>query len=767
MPLPVIRPWQEPQPVTPSEALVQLAGSRLAAEMLCRRNLGEIAAAEKFLFTDKYTPTSPFDLPGMAEAVACLKQAASTAQPICVWGDFDVDGQTSTTILVSALRRLGARVSYFIPVRAKHSHGVHLEPLRELVAAGVKVLLTCDTGISAGEEIAWARAQGVKVVVTDHHELPAVLPEAEAVVNPRMLAADNPLATLPGCGVAYILAQALLSRQEVEDLLDLVALGLVADAAELRGEARYLLQIGLEAIRSTTRLGLTQLFLRAGVNQATINEETISFALAPRLNALGRLADANGIVDFFTASSAAQAAFFAERLEGLNTRRVQAVRQILLSAEEMIQRTPGLLDLPALVLSNPAWEAGVLGIVAARLVERYNRPAILFREQAGEAAGSARSVKGIHITQAIAAHAEILHRFGGHPMAAGLSLPTDLIPDFRQALAYTLRELPGGLPTNPLLLDAEVPLADITLQNIHNLEALSPFGVGNPAPVFFNRDLRTRSEKPLGREGEHTLYVVEDRDGLTHEVVRWHSTGQRAPDALFDLAYTPRRSTFRGEMKLQLEWVDSRPAARAESGKSRPTLKVEDWRDRDLLSARVVAAGEADAQIWCEPPAATGMVDRASLLPAGTLFIAFVPPGPAEIAAVLRAVKPRRVVLLPASPADDGVQAFIKQLMTAVKPHLSAGKPPVSVEALAARLGHLTRTVDTGLQFLEASGLLQRTPTGDGSLMLGQPVTAAVDLDRKAQLEVNLIRLLKETARFRAYFAAAALDQLRTDFFML
>ncbi len=761
----ISRIWKDPEPVAPSDELIRLTGSRLAAELLCRRGYSQTADAEKFLFPERYIPASPFELPGMAEAVDCLTRAGRNGEPICVWGDFDVDGQTSTTILVSALRRLGARVSHFIPVRARHSHGVHMEPLRDLAAAGVKVLLTCDTGISAAAEVEWARSQGMKVVITDHHELPAVLPVAEAVVNPRFLPPGHPLDSLPGCGVAYLLAQALLPAHAAEDLLDLVALGLVADAAELRGEARYLLQRGLAALRSTQRAGLVQLFLRGGINQSAINEETISFTLAPRLNALGRLEDAAGVVDFFTATSASQAAFFAERLEGLNIRRVQAVRQILLSAEEMIQRSPGLLDLPVLVLANPAWESGVLGIVAARLVERYHRPAILFRESDGMAAGSARSVRGIHITQAISAHSDMLFRFGGHPMAAGISMPADRIPEFRQALAYTLRSLPGGIPQNTLQLDAEMPIAEISIETARSLEVLSPFGVGNPAPVFLSRDLRVRSIKPLGREKEHTLYILEDRDGKVYEVVRWHSMGQDSPDFQFDLAYTPRMSSYRGEVKLQLEWVDIRPVPQQGVVSRRPALDVEDWRDRDVLSARVVAAGEPAAQIWCEPPDASGYADRGSLLQAGTLFIAFNPPGPAEIAVALRAANPRRVVLMPVAPVDDSPQTFILQLKAAVKPYLAPGKPPVSVDGLAARLGHTAATVNTGLLFLEACGLIARTIAGEGLVTLSLPASSMVALERKAQLEVNLRRLLKETAMFRRNFARTSADQLKVDYF--
>ncbi len=271
------------------------------------------------------------------------------------------------------------------------------------------MLVTCDTGISAVAETTWAKSHGVDVVITDHHELPDILPDADAIVNPRLLPPDHPLYPLPGCGVAFKLAEELLSRSGMGDyadsLLDLAALGIVADVAELRGEARYLLQRGLTVLRDTQRVGLRQLYAVAGVDTASFSEETIGFALTPRLNALGRLGDANPIVDFFTTSSNSEAVIFANQLEELNNQRRLACDQVYRGAVAQIEGNPSLLNTSALVLASPSWPAGVIGIVASRLVERFSRPVILFNApEGGTARGSARSVEGINITTAISQH---------------------------------------------------------------------------------------------------------------------------------------------------------------------------------------------------------------------------------------------------------------------------------------------------------------------------------------------------------------------------
>ncbi len=567
------------------------------------------------------------------------------------------------------------------PLRETESHGVHLASLMKLAEEGVKLLVTCDTGISAVAETAWAKSNGMDVVITDHHELPEILPAADAIVNPRLLPPDHPLYPLPGCGVAYKLAEELLNRSGkgdyTESLLDLAALGIVADVAELRGEARYLLQRGLVTLRETRRVGLQQLYNIAGVDTASFSEETIGFALTPRLNALGRLGDANPIVDFFTTASNSEAVIFANQLEALNNQRRLACDQVYRGAIAQIEANPALLNTSALVLASPGWPAGVIGIVASRLVERFHRPVILFNApEEGNARGSARSIPGINITTAITELRDMLLGFGGHPMAAGMSLPSNRIPDFRQALSYAIDRQTEGLETEYLLkLDAILPLDRVSLPTVQELELLAPYGNGNPSPVFMSANHRVVEVLPIGTSQEHQIITVEDANGSSFKILRWHGADLPLPDGAFDLAYTPRASTYQGKKQLQFEWVDSRPAhSTSTQFPARKRLEVEDLRGADRTASLTRLSGQPDTVIWGEGFRIEGveLLDRTRLHPAGTLVIAFTPPGADEIKAAMARVKPQKVILLPANPAGDDPR-LLQNLVSLIKQQLSAG----------------------------------------------------------------------------------------------
>jgi single-stranded-DNA-specific exonuclease len=312
--------WTEPAPVLVSSELRGVVGGHsLVAEILARRGFRSPEAALSFLDPDRYTPSHPEELPDMVIAAQRLHDAMARHERIAVWGDFDVDGQTATTLLVSTLRNLGGDVVYYIPNRLTESHGIHIESLERVLAQGIRVLLTCDTGIAAHEAIAFAKTRGVSVLVTDHHDLPDELPQADALVNPKRLATGNPLRELPGVGVAYKLVELL--DESPERHLDLVALGIVADVAEQTGETRYLLQRGLERLRRTQRIGLQAIFEMARIDPTHLSAEHIGFGVGPRLNALGRLGDANQSVELFTTNDRGRARILAAQLEGLNAKR--------------------------------------------------------------------------------------------------------------------------------------------------------------------------------------------------------------------------------------------------------------------------------------------------------------------------------------------------------------------------------------------------------------------------------------------------------------
>lgn len=756
--------WIPPPPVEPSAELLQAAGgSELLARLLARRDLAEAESARAFLDPGHYQPASPYELPGLQAAVERLLRALEQGEKIAVWGDFDVDGQTATTLLVQGLTWLGADVSYHIPHRERESHGLNLPGLQRLAADGARLVLTCDTGISAVEAGEYLRQQGIDFLVTDHHELPEQLPHAQALVNPRFLPPNHPLAALPGVGVAYQLMQALLERAGqgplAEQLLDLVALGIVADVAEQVQDTRYWLQRGLQALRRTERLGLLNLLELAGMQKARLSEEHVAFGLAPRLNALGRLDDANQAVELLTTDNGPRARLLASHIEGLNTRRKLLTDQVYQGVHNQIERDPALLQPAVLVFSHTDWPAGVIGIVASRLVERYRKPVILLSAPPGGVArGSARSIAGVNITQAIAAQRDMLHSFGGHPMAAGLAIDTARIPEFHQALSRSVRPLLADVPEKaPLQIDAELPLGALSLDLLAELERLAPFGPGNPPLTFASQPLELENVRPLGRSGEHLLVTVQDEQGQSHAVLFWQGAGWHLPDGRFRLAYSVRASTYQGQPGLQIEWQDADPLP-AEGGApaGQRTRLVHDRRSAPDPRAALEALDlPPQAQVWAEgladPP--PGSRTRPQL-EAGARLVIYTPPaGQLELRLALQQVQPQELYLLAAGPLADTLPDFMRRLAGLVKHSLAQHDGRVPLAKLAALLGHREATVLAGLDWLASAGQLAWELDDSGEVRLS---TADAPAGDRPAAEARLQQLLQETRAFRSYYRQAA-----------
>ncbi|MEP6987257.1 MAG: single-stranded-DNA-specific exonuclease RecJ, partial [Chloroflexota bacterium] len=447
--------WLDPVPLTvPDELLQAVGGHVVVAERLVRQGIMTPLAAETFLSPAAYKPASPYEMPDMDRAVTRLQKAIAEHEHILVWGDFDVDGQTSTALLVSALKDLGAQVVYHIPNRFTEGHGIHL-PTLNILLKDIDLLLTCDTGITANSAIHLAHMHHVDVVITDHHALPYILPEAEAIINPMLLHEGHPLRELPGVGTAYQLVRALYDETPSDHLLDLVALGIVADVMVQVDDTRYWLQRGLEVLRNAPRPGIQAILERAEINPPDLTESDIGFSIGPRLNALGRLADANPAVELLTTSDKSIITERVNELEGLNQKRRFLTRQVYEGAQQKIEADDSLLKYAALVVSGEGWHSGVVGIVASRLAEDYACPVIIFSENEGLLSGSARSVAGCNIIEAIRSQSSLLKTFGGHNMAAGLSLPTENLFEFRRGLSSYVRESLGTSKVEPqLAIDA-------------------------------------------------------------------------------------------------------------------------------------------------------------------------------------------------------------------------------------------------------------------------------------------------------------------------
>lgn len=749
--------WIDPPPVN-ADSLNSLNLHPLVAQTLARRGFSDPEAARTFLHPDAL-PAAPF--PNIKFAVDLINMVIRNKETVCVWGDFDVDGQTSTALLVQALRAIGADVVYYIPIRGQESHGVHVATLKPIIDNGAKLIVTCDTGVTAHEAIDYANSRGVDVIVTDHHELGETLPNAKAIVNPKLLPKNHPLANLAGVGVAYKLAEALFtqhaSRIAPEDLLDLVALGLIADVALLKNETRSLAQKGIQALRNTQRLGLKAIAELSGTQLETLTEETIGFTFAPRLNALGRLSDANPAVELLLTQDPARAQVLAAQIEGLNSQRRLLTSQVYEAAEAQLRANPDLLAEPAIVLSHPNWLGGVVGIVANRLVDRYHKPALLLAEsEDGILRGSARSVEGLHITEALAANKDLLLGFGGHPMAAGMSLQKDNLAAFRKGLGRAIEKQLGEVireePT--LQIDAWLELSELNLNLAAALETMAPFGAGNPSLILASRNVALKAVAKIGKTKEHLRLNMEDEDGNAQSVLWWNGADETLPaeGSKFDIAYSLRASAFRGQKQLTLQFVELRAGAlesgNRESGVESRKSKVA-IRDFRLQSSTFDL--QPSTLIWAEGADKTKGVARFELKPADELAIWTSPPSPVELRKALEIVKPKTVYVFAIPPAEEKIEDFLKRLAGLCKYALKNYAGKATVEKFAVAMASRASAIQIGLEWLGAGG--QLTVEFDENQIQLSAEKREKNLYLQAELFAALKGILNETSAYRKYFA--------------
>ena len=760
--------WEGPASVDVSAALRDVVGGPpVLAETLVRRGYDTPERALAFLDPRHYRPAPPGDLPDMTRAADRIERALRDGERIGVWGDFDVDGQTSTTLLVETLRRLGADPLFHIPVRERESHGMGVETLRGFLDEGVTLLLTCDTGVDANEAVEYAASREVDVIITDHHELPEELPAALAVINPKRIESYHPMRSLPGVGVAFQVARELFGRagriKESRDLLDLVALGVVADLAEQIDDTRFWLQVGLLVLRRTERVGLQVMMELAELNRETLGEDQISFSLGPRLNAIGRLSDANPMVKLMTTDSHEEARRQALELERLNARRRLLTDQVFDAACEQIEADSGMLDSPGLVLSHSDWPAGVIGIVASRLVERFHRPTLLLSSPPdGPVRGSARSIPGCNVTAAIAGCSELLDGFGGHPMAAGVSLQPEQIEPFRRELQVFLGEQIGDGPPAPSLpIDAVLDLEQTSLDLVDALAGLGPFGPGNKALTFASHGVTIKRVTDVGRSGEHRKLRVAGSTGATRSVMWWKSGDDPVPEGKIDLAYRISAHDYRGKRSLQIELIDARPSAAPTviaAGTEPPSVVDHRAGDPATGLAQLVDGLAEPAVIWGEGNVAEPQTGRDQVVPAQTLVVWTTPPGRLELQEVLRRVQPRALHLFAVDPQTAQVDQFLECLAGLCKHAVHHHEGRVAVSRLAAATAHRDATVRAGLAWLTGHGDLTVVRQDGESVTLGDGLQA--DREAAVRAAADLRELLTETAAYREFFATAPIEEL-------
>lgn len=567
-------------------AAIQRLGAALrvppiVAHLLLNRGVAEADHAQTFLSAPFRSLREPELLPGVPAAAERLHAAIQQGKRICIYGDYDVDGLTGTAILLEALRLLGAATDFHVPHRLEEGYGLNCEALRQVAERGAAVVVTVDCGICSVAEADEAQRLGLELIVTDHHEYREELPRAAALVHPRLPGHSYPFGELSGSGVAFKLAWALCKRasgavkvspQFREFLLDsvtLAALGMVADVVPLLDENRTFVRHGLARMAETSSVGLRALLQASGLGEKKkLTATDVSFTLAPRLNAAGRLGCARLVVELLTTTSRERAAEIARYLEKQNEERQKIERRMLAQAREQLEGMD-LESTRALVLANQNWHAGVIGIVAGKLADQYARPVLMIslREDALVGLGSGRSVPGFALHEALRACGDGLLSHGGHAAAAGFKIHPAEIPSFRERFcAYAEGSFQEPRPRPSILLDAELPLHVLNMDLLAALERLEPYGAGNPRPLLLCGPVQVTAPRRVGTGERHLMFRVR-QEGTTLRAIAFN-LGDRLDELMSDdgwccLACTPSLNEWQGWRSVQLEVRDFQPGKRA------------------------------------------------------------------------------------------------------------------------------------------------------------------------------------------------------------
>ncbi len=539
----------------------ELGVSKILAQVLINRQIKTVSDAHEFLKPTTEHLLDPYSFLDMHRAVHSIKGAMARKEKIMIFGDYDADGITSTALLKDMFLKLGADVTHYLPHRIKEGYGLNKNAVNFAKQKNIKLLITVDCGVSDHKEIEELKRSGIEVIVTDHHEpQETALPKDTIIINPKLKDSGYKYRDLAGVGVAYKLACAICDSKLLEDL-DMVCLGTIADSAPLIGENRIIAKEGLLRLSQTKKAGLRELIDNAGIADKKFSSTFVSFILAPRINASGRMDNADASLDLLLSRSPEEAGKFAKILEQHNRQRQKIEAKILGEAEDLINKEVNFKEHKVIVVAQENWHQGVLGIVASKIADRFYRPAIVISLNEGLCKGSARSIKNFHIFDALSDCGESLDSFGGHAHAAGFSIDRNNIGEFREninRLAHNRLSFEDLIPS--LDIDMELNLTDLDEKTILELEALEPFGKGNPEPLFYTRNLKLKSEPQILNKGTLKFWVT---DGfVTFAAIGFRMSHFKDSIKMadnFGLVYTPKMDTWGGQNSIILELKDIIP----------------------------------------------------------------------------------------------------------------------------------------------------------------------------------------------------------------
>ena len=554
--------WNLLPPVPAGHPVCNCGFSPLLVQLMYNRGLTEPAQIESFITSDSKLSGDPLLLPDIHQGINRIYQGLLSGEKIAVYGDFDVDGITGTAVLVQGLQALGGNITPYIPHRIREGHGLNSDALDYLKNEGMSLVITVDCGVTGISQVKRAKRQGLDIVITDHHTPLGELPDAIAVVDPKREDSKYPFNELAGVGVAFKFLEALYNgmgkEKEVENYLDLVALGTVADMMPLLGENRYLVKQGLKVLNTNRRPGIREISALAGINADTIGSEEISWSLAPRLNAAGRLQHALTSYKLMVTESTEEALELSTVLEEQNAERQKMTGRSLAKAKEQVL-AKGIS--PILIASDPDYPPGIIGLVAGRLSEEFYRPAIVIKVGEKSSNGSCRSIPEFNIINALNECHDLMSDFGGHARAAGFTMPTKNLSKLEEKLNLMAEQQLAGLDLRPRLdIDAEMNLSQLGGNTYQSLQSLAPFGMGNPIPTFVSRSVEVVDCQTMGNNGGH-LRLKLRQNNVNWEAVAF-GLGECFKDmhSHIDIVYNLRLEHWRGEERLRLNIQDIAPS---------------------------------------------------------------------------------------------------------------------------------------------------------------------------------------------------------------
>ncbi|WP_010251763.1 single-stranded-DNA-specific exonuclease RecJ [Acetivibrio cellulolyticus] len=689
----------------PKEIIEATDGDELVARIFYNRGYKNPLTIRQMLKDEFYTPTDVNEFTNIKKAVDRILNAADRDEKICVYGDYDVDGVTSTVTLVECLSLFIDKVVYHVPDRFTEGYGMNIEVIEKLAGEGVSLVITCDCGISNINEIKRAKELGMDVILTDHHNIPSELPNADVILNPKLLEEGHKARNLSGCAMAFFLCLALLKHkgmeEKAEDYLDMLALSLIADVVSLNGENRYLLKKALPKLFNTKREGLIKLLGIASKTSELSTEENIAFQIAPRINAAGRMESARLPVELLLCKDPYMADEMAQKIDFLNTERKRVQQEIIDQAIEQVETKKK--NKTVLVLYNDFWHHGIIGIAAGRICELYRKPAILLslKEDGKTVVGSARSVDDINIYELIKECSERLLKFGGHSQAAGLSLLKDDLQGFVGEIELLAEKKHFINETIKVDIDMELEVDNVTDELYDRLQLAGPYGEGFEAPMFVSYGLKVLSDRKT--EKNHHIMVLEGKNNTRISAVKWFGSGKSLQGKVFDLTYKISKNTYKGNSSIQLTLGHTVESEGEVQKVFNGSIIDERGSDINLLADKYAQPLFFYEGLNSTCPVASA-VDRFGIRKTDNVVFLSPPANTSIFREIIALSNPQNIIINFNVLQDYSFKGFVINLLGLIKHIVSQDKGRGYIEAISIKLGVEEAVVKSGLRFLKAAG---------------------------------------------------------------